>query len=82
MGDERKIRGELQAVFVDGTRRSFQVYESADSIIFEWPGEGGVANEHVVRAENASSRPGWVRELWEAFDIAVKTYDYIPARRS
>ena len=81
MGDERDVRAELQVVFVDGTRRSFRVRESADSIVFEWPGEGGVANKHVVRAQNASSLPGWARELWEVFDIAVKTYDYIPARK-
>ena len=80
MGDERSVRGQLQVVFVDGTRRSFRVCESADSIVLEWPGEGGIANEHVVRAENASSPSGWMRELWGIFDIAVKTYDYIPAR--
>ena len=81
MGDERNVRAELQVVFVDGTRRSFRVRESADSIVLKWPGEGGVDNEHVVRPANASSPTGWARELWEIFDIAVRTYDYIPARR-
>jgi len=81
MGDERRVRGELRVVFLDGTRRSFGVCESADSIVFEWPGEGGIANEHVVRAENASSPAGWMRELSGIFDAAVRTYDYIPARR-
>ena len=81
MANERTKRGELQATFVDGSRQAYQVHETGQDIVFEWPGEGGVPNQHIVREENASSLPGWARELWEMTDVAVRTYDYIPAPR-
>ena len=76
-----ELLGTFDVVFDDGSGLAISVYREGRRVRFQWPNQGGIPNEHMVRVVNEGDVKGWVKELGYAFQKRIKTYSFSPARR-
>lgn len=79
MGTRTEL-GRLDVTFSDGTSFAVSVYREEGHVFLSWSGRGEVPYEQLVRGEHEGDPMGWARELSQALNKRVRSYNLTPHR--